>query len=61
MRYWQGKGIRINMIGAEHDGSGVTVGTQDVSRARVELPKRYGIEIPILVEEQEPLVPLPLR
>ncbi|GAB4051412.1 hypothetical protein [Catellatospora paridis] len=49
--YWREQGIVVHMVGPRHDGSGVTVGVEQVERARVELPKRYGTQIPIEVEE----------
>lgn len=55
--YWRKRGIQINSTSAGHDGSGVRVGVlpADVARARVELPKRYGTEVPIIIEEQGPI------
>lgn len=56
--YWRERGIRINAFGARHDGSGVQVGTQEVARAEVELPKRYGARPPVLIVEEGPILPL---
>ncbi|WP_155370543.1 hypothetical protein [Catellatospora vulcania] len=52
--HWRKQGITINMTGAAHDGSGITVGVAkaDLERARAELPERYGTQIPIIIEEQ---------
>ncbi|MEU7824533.1 hypothetical protein [Catellatospora sp. NPDC049133] len=54
-KYWDKQGITINMTGTTHDGSGITVGVlpADLERARVELPKRYGTQVPITIEPQE--------
>lgn len=56
---WASDGLRINAVGARHDGTGVEVGVEDVARARVELTARYGADAPVIVVEQGPLVPLP--
>ncbi|HEX2356785.1 MAG TPA: hypothetical protein VHI50_10040 [Micromonosporaceae bacterium] len=56
--YWGGLGVRINAVGARHDGSAVEVGTEDVARAEAELPRRYGADAPIVVVEQGPIQPL---
>ncbi|MEU8004588.1 hypothetical protein AB0B66_25800 [Catellatospora sp. NPDC049111] len=55
--YWRKQGIQINSTSAGNDGTAVTVGVlpADVARARVELPKRYGTAVPIIIEEQEPI------
>jgi hypothetical protein len=50
--------VGVNTVGPLHDGSGITIGTLEVERARAEIPKRYGTEIPITIEEQAPPVPL---
>jgi hypothetical protein len=47
--YWEDHGIRIIRIGTKVDGSGVEVGTNEVDRARAELPGRYGSDAPIVV------------
>jgi len=52
LEYWQGRGVRISSVGPIHDGSGVRVGTPDVMLAEVELPKRYGVQPPIRVEQE---------
>jgi len=59
LRLWAGRGVRINTVGARHDGSGVEVGTEDVAAALRDLPGRYGADAPIIVVEQGPVVPLP--
>ena len=56
--FWRKRGITINTTGTNHDGSGVVVGTLDVAKAKVELPKHYGTEIPIIVTKEAPAVPL---
>lgn len=56
--YWRERDVRINTVGPRHDGSAVQVGTEDVARARVELPKRYGVRPPVVVVEEAPVVPL---
>jgi hypothetical protein len=58
MAYWRGRGIAINTVGPRHDGSGVEVGTQNVTAAEVELPRRYGPAAPIKVVDQGPVQPL---
>jgi hypothetical protein len=58
LRLWAERGVRINTVGARHDGSGVEVGTEDVAAARRDLPGRYGADAPIIVVEQGPVVPL---
>jgi len=57
MDYWAQQGVHISTIGSRVDGSAVEVGTVDVDRAKVELPKRYGTAIPIVVIEQGPVQP----
>jgi hypothetical protein len=56
--YWAGRGIRIATVGARHDGVGVEVGTQDLARARVEFPFRYGRSAPLVLVESGPVTPL---
>ena len=56
---WAGHGVRISSVGARHDGAGVEIGTQDVERARRELPDRYGSGAPLIFVEQGPVVPFP--
>jgi hypothetical protein len=56
---WTDRGVRISTVGARHDGAGVEVGTQDVVRARQELPVHYGTEAPLVFVEQGPVTPLP--
>jgi hypothetical protein len=57
--YWRERGIVINTVGPHNDGSGIEVGTQNVTAAQVELPKRYGAAVPIKVVEEEPIQLLP--
>jgi hypothetical protein len=52
MPYWRSRGIAINTVGRPEDGSGVEVGTENVTAALVELPKRYGPAIPIKVVKE---------
>lgn len=56
--YWAGRGVRVATVGARHDGTGVEVGTQDMARARVEFPFRYGRSAPLVLVESGPMVPL---
>jgi hypothetical protein len=58
LSFWTARGIRIVTIGARHDGSGVEIGTQDVDRARLELPARYGSRVPLVFVDQGPVRPL---
>jgi hypothetical protein len=58
LSFWTARGIRIVTIGARHDGTGVEVGTQDIERARLELPARYGSRAPLIFVEQGPVRPL---
>jgi hypothetical protein len=58
LSFWTARGIRIVTIGARHDGSGVEIGTQDVDRARLELPARYGSRAPLVFVEEGPVRPL---
>jgi hypothetical protein len=58
LAFWTARGIRIVTIGARHDGSGVEIGTQDLDRARLELPARYGSRAPLVFAAQDPAVPL---
>jgi hypothetical protein len=58
LAFWTARGIRIATIGARHDGSGVEIGTQDLERARLELPARYGSRAPLVFVEQGPVIPL---
>lgn len=59
LRTWADQGIRISTVGARHDGAGVEIGTQDVDRARRELPAHYGADAPLVFVEQGPVAPLP--
>ncbi|WP_250027914.1 hypothetical protein [Paractinoplanes maris] len=56
--YWTHTGVRIVSVGARHDGAGVEIGTQDLDRARTELPARYGPEAPLLFIQEAPVRPL---
>jgi hypothetical protein len=58
LSYWAGRGVRIATVGARHDGVGVEVGTQDLARARVEFPLRYGRTAPLVLVESGPVTPL---
>jgi hypothetical protein len=58
LAFWTARGIRIATIGARHDGAGLEIGTQDVDRARLELPARYGSRAPLVFVEQGPVIPL---
>jgi hypothetical protein len=55
---WTERGIRISTLGARHDGAGVEVGTEDIARARVELPLAYGRQAPLVLVEEGPVTPL---
>ncbi|WP_307834202.1 hypothetical protein [Paractinoplanes lichenicola] len=56
--FWTHSGVRIVSVGARHDGAGVEIGTQDLDRARTELPARYGPEAPLLFIQEAPVRPL---
>jgi len=56
--FWTNRGIRIVSIGARHDGTGVEIATQDLHRADLELPARYGARAPLLFVESAPARPL---
>jgi hypothetical protein len=58
LAFWTARGIRIVTIGGRHDGTAVEIGTQDVDRARLELPARYGSRAPLVFVEQGPAIPL---
>lgn len=58
LKHWRGRGITINTVGTKHDGSGITVGTEQVEQASRELPKRYGVTVPIEIEQAGPVRPL---
>jgi hypothetical protein len=58
LAFWTARGIRIATIGARHDGTGVEIGTQDVDRARLELPARYGSRAPLVFVQEGPVIPL---
>jgi hypothetical protein len=58
LSFWTARGIRIVTIGARHDGSAVEIGTQDLDRARLELPARYGSRAPLVFVDQGPVRPL---
>jgi hypothetical protein len=55
---WEAEGVRISTVVARHDGTGVEVGTPDVDLARIELPRRYGHNAPLIFVEQAPVVPM---
>jgi hypothetical protein len=56
--FWTDRRIRITTIGARHDGAGLEIGTQDLDRARLELPARYGSRAPLVFIQQGPVRPL---
>ncbi|MCM4077150.1 hypothetical protein [Paractinoplanes hotanensis] len=58
LAYWTHNGIRIVSVGARHDGAGVEIGTQDLAKARTEIPARYGPEAPLLFLQEAPVRPL---
>jgi hypothetical protein len=58
---WADRGVRISTVGARHDGVGVEVGTQDVSRTRDALVAAYGPKAPLVFVEQGPIQPLAAR
>jgi hypothetical protein len=58
LAFWTARGIRIATIGARHDGTAVEIGTQDLDRARLELPARYGSRAPLVFVQAGPIVPL---
>lgn len=55
---WADRGVRISTVGARHDGAGVEIGTEDIERARVELPLTYGPHAPLVLVEEGPVTPL---
>ena len=55
---WADRRVRINTVGARHDGAGVEVGTQDVSRTREALVAAYGPAAPLVFVEEGPIRPL---
>jgi len=58
LAYWTHTGIRIVSVGARHDGVGVEIGTQDLAKARTEIPARYGPDAPLLFLQEAPVRPL---
>ncbi|GGQ41825.1 hypothetical protein [Couchioplanes azureus] len=54
---WKNRGVRISTISARHDGVGVEIGTQDVERARREMPRHYGRAAPLIFVEEGPVTP----
>ncbi len=56
--YWAHSGVRIVSVGARHDGAGVEIGTQDLDKARTEIPARYGPDAPLLFLAEAPVRPL---
>jgi hypothetical protein len=58
LAFWTHRGIRLTTVGARHDGSGIEIGTQDLGRARLELPARYGARAPLLFVEEGPVRPM---
>jgi hypothetical protein len=55
---WQTYGVRISSVAARHDGVGVEIGTPDVDNARMEMPRRYGREAPLIFVEQGQVIPM---
>ncbi|MFI7597031.1 hypothetical protein [Actinoplanes sp. NPDC049681] len=56
---WHSRGVRISTIAARHDGVGVEIGTQDLERAREQMPRHYGRTAPLIFIEEGPVTPLP--
>ncbi|MEV4707540.1 hypothetical protein [Actinoplanes sp. NPDC049316] len=56
---WRARGVRISSIASRHDGAGVEIGTQDVSRARHDLPRHYGRRAPLIFVAEGPVTPRP--
>jgi hypothetical protein len=59
LQFWTHREIRIVSIGARHDGTGVEIATQDLQRARLELPARYGARAPLVFVESAPAHTIP--
>jgi len=57
--YWRAQGIPVNSVGPLHDGSAVEVGVEasGLERAKVELPKRYGLTPPMKIVDRGKAVP----
>jgi hypothetical protein len=55
---WADRGVRISTVGARHDGVGVEVGTEQVTRTRDELIALYGPQAPLVFVEEGPVTPL---
>ncbi|MBB5868139.1 hypothetical protein F4553_001518 [Allocatelliglobosispora scoriae] len=49
--YWQQHGVHINMSGPKHDGTAVTIGTDDPAAAEPKLRQRYGPDAPLSFEK----------
>ena len=58
---WSAAGVRIVTVGARHDGAGVEVGVRDAARARDRLFSRYGESAPLIIVDQDPVIPVPDR
>ncbi|GIE83584.1 hypothetical protein [Actinoplanes regularis] len=58
LAFWTAQGVRIVTVGSRHDGAGVEIGTEDVERARSEMPAHYGTGAPLIFVEQGPVTPL---
>ncbi|MEV6602241.1 hypothetical protein AB0M36_36130 [Actinoplanes sp. NPDC051346] len=58
---WKSRGVRISTISARHDGVGVEIGTQDVDRARHQMPRQYGRTAPLIFVEEGPVTPFQSR
>ncbi|GAA2401156.1 hypothetical protein Cme02nite_58900 [Catellatospora methionotrophica] len=53
--HWKAQGVDLTGVSGSNRGDGVTVYVTpaDAADARIELPKRYGTQIPIRIEERE--------
>ena len=58
---WSAEGVDIYTVGARHDGTGVEVGVRDAGRARDRLLSRYGSTAPLIIIDQDPVIPIPER
>jgi hypothetical protein len=58
--YWRAQGIPVNSVGPLHDGTAVEVGVEAsaLDRAKVELPKRYGLTPPMKIVEGAAAIPM---
>lgn len=58
---WSAEGVGIVTVGARHDGAGVEIGVRDAAHARERLVARYGPEAPLIIVDQDPVIPIPDR